>query len=54
MNGKQAKRLRRKVYGDMSIRAPRVYSVCASTGQVVNHPESLRARYQRAKKEGKR
>lgn len=57
MNSKAAKRLRREIYGDQSIRQERVYRgvivKLTETGQrlfqVINDPGSLRARYQKAK-----
>lgn len=49
MNGKRAKRLRRLVYGDGSLKQPRAY-VRTGTGQVRNVERSDRNIYQQAKK----
>ena len=54
MRGSKAKRLRKEIYGDTSLRIERKY--CAQQYGVyigstrVNHPDSLRAIYQQAKK----
>ncbi len=50
MNGKKAKAIRKEVYGDISLRIKRNYVVLIS-GEIVNHPASYRAKYQKAKKE---
>ena len=54
MNARKAKALRRKVYGEQSLRQERTYSREAwnSKGQLLNHPDSLRAKYQQLKKGG--
>jgi len=49
MNGSRAKKIRRKVYGDFSQKEERNYITVQ--GARVNHPDSLRAQYYRAKKE---
>ena len=51
MNGRKAKALRREVYGDGSRRPKRQY-VRGRNGGIENAPNSLRARYQSAKKVG--
>jgi hypothetical protein len=51
MNGTKAKSIRKKVYGDQSLKQPRSYLRKETTGQIINHPSSLRAKYLRAKKE---
>lgn len=50
MSGSKAKKIRRQIYGDMSYGIPRDY-VVDLRGTISNHPNSLRAKYQRAKKE---
>ena len=60
MNGKQSKALRRAIYGEQSLRQPRRYLRWNNgegpnhekpfPGTIQNHPRSLRARYQRAKR----
>lgn len=49
MRAKKAKRLRREVYGDISLKIKRVY-VGIWGGVIVNDPDSPRAKYQQAKK----
>ena len=53
MNGRVAKRLRKAVYKDTSIRIPREYEWETRIGHrrcgIVNAPNSLRAIYQRSK-----
>jgi hypothetical protein len=49
MNGRKAKALRKKVYGDGSLRVRRVYGRL-NNGQIVNDPSSPRAIYQAAKR----
>jgi hypothetical protein len=58
MRGTKAKAIRRAVYGDQSLRNPRKY-VAIQHGvdkqdqpiiQIRNHPDSLRAKYQQAKR----
>ena len=49
MRGTVAKRIRQAVYGDQSLKQERDMRV-TGTGTVFNHPTSLRARYQLAKK----
>ncbi|MBI5056982.1 MAG: hypothetical protein HZB61_10250 [Nitrospirae bacterium] len=49
MSERKARSLRKKVYGDVSQRIPRQY-LRASTGSIVNHPASLRAKYQQEKR----
>ena len=58
MNEKKAKMLRKKVYGDTSLKVKRSY-VAGTPGlipkgyrpnTIINHPESFRAKYQAAKK----
>lgn len=49
MSGRKAKALRRAVYGDLSLKAPRAY-MRASFGTIINHPQSLRAIYQSEKR----
>ena len=48
MRGAKAKRLRREVYGDLSLRNPRRY-VQVNRDTLVNAPDSPRAVYQRRK-----
>ena len=60
MSGKKAKAIRRKVYGDQALRQPRKYGRLRNQrdektgdmipGTIYNKPDSLRARYQAAKK----
>ena len=50
MNAKTAKALRRKIYGDASLRAPRRYGWVKKTGQLRNWPGTPRALYQEAKR----
>jgi hypothetical protein len=50
MNGRKAKQLRRKVYGDMSIKVQRTYMVDPRSGSLRLHPDCLRASYQAAKR----
>lgn len=58
MNGKRAKAIRRQVYGDKSLRGERKYVQVRNQrgkdgwlpGTIRNHPTSLRAQYQRAKR----
>ena len=66
MNAKKAKALRKKIYGDQSLRQPREYMptnhhqyttrndqgavVVRTAVTLVNAPGSLRAKYQKAKK----
>ena len=58
MRGIKAKEIRRKVYGENSLRIKREYvggryNVLHRSGgpaQIMNHPDSLRAKYQLAKK----
>lgn len=49
MNAKKAKRLRREIYGDTSLKIKRKYVVIS--GGIANHPDSPRAKYQLAEKE---
>lgn len=49
MNAKKAKKLRKLVYQESSIRA-RSMVTHPKTNQVIHHPESTRAQYQRIKK----
>jgi hypothetical protein len=51
MNTQKAKVLRRKIYGDQSQHAQRIYHILP-TGQVINDPKGLRAQYLRAKVQG--
>ena len=48
MNDKKAKQLRKKIYGDISLKTDRQY--IRMGGGIRNHPASLRAKYQAAKK----
>lgn len=61
MNGKKAKQLRKEIYGDQSIRQRRKYNkkndgtkmvigTVIRLFTLVNDPNSLRAKYQRAKR----
>ncbi len=50
MNAKKAKQLRKEIYGNISLQIVREY-VRDGKGIIFNHPASLRARYQMAKKE---
>ena len=60
MNGKKAKAIRRAVYGEQSQRQPRRYVRLNNQrdektgdrvpGTILNRPDSLRARYQAAKR----
>lgn len=66
MNAKKAKALRKKIYGDQSLRQPREYmptnhrqvlgrddkgaTIIRTSVTLVNAPGSLRAKYQAAKK----
>lgn len=58
MNGKKAKSIRKKVYGDQSTKQKRVYVESnhravkgGVTKTLTNAPGSLRAEYKKAKKE---
>ena len=51
MRGKKTKRIRKQVYGDMSIREDRLYARHKKDGHTILMPDSLRVLYQRAKKE---
>lgn len=53
MNATKAKAIRKQVYGDLSRKADRQY-LRASFGTIINHPNSLRAQYQQAKRIGRR
>jgi hypothetical protein len=53
MNGKKAKAIRRKIYGDMSLKEKRKYigiQYKPLSVTIKNHPAGLRAKYQAAKK----
>lgn len=60
MNGGKAKKLRKEVYGDKSLRQRREYERLRNQrhgktgemteGTIINKPGSLRAKYQRAKR----
>ncbi|MBZ0158432.1 MAG: hypothetical protein K8I29_19715 [Alphaproteobacteria bacterium] len=50
MNDKKAKKLRREIYRDTSLKVKREYVLFSDTGQILNKPGSPRARYQAAKK----
>lgn len=52
MNGKKAKALRKKAYGDYSFRFKK-YLRNTATGQLINKPYSPRSVYQKLKKESK-
>ena len=49
MSERKAKALRKKIYGDVSQRIPKQY-IKMSNGSIVNHPASLRAKYQQEKR----
>lgn len=49
MSGRKAKAARKAVYGDLSQKAPRQY-LRADFGMIINHPQSVRAVYQREKR----
>ena len=51
MSGKRSKALRRAIYGDLSLRNPRRYVRNGKRG-IANAPETPRARYQQAKRNG--
>jgi hypothetical protein len=51
MRGKKAKAIRRAVYSDNSIKAKRTYVI--ANGVIENQEGTLRARYQKAKKEAR-
>ena len=51
MSGKRSNALRRRIYGDLSLRSPRRY-VRVHGSTLANAPESPRARYQQAKRNG--
>lgn len=57
MNGRKAKRIRRGVYGDQSLRNRRRYVGITREGekgkavQILNDPNGLRAAYKRAKRQ---
>jgi hypothetical protein len=53
MNATKAKAIRKEIYGTMSMKSDRHY-LRSSFDQIINHPESLRAQYQRAKRIGRR
>jgi hypothetical protein len=59
MNGKKAKRIRKAIYGEQSLRQKREYvrlrnqpdwKLGMILGTIMNAPDSLRARYQMAKR----
>jgi hypothetical protein len=60
MSGRRAKAIRRAVYGDQSQRQARRYVALRNQrydkdgeyvrGTILNHPDSLRAQYQRTKR----
>ena len=52
MRAKKAKAIRREVYGDLSIKAPRSYAINPRTGQII--VQGLRALYQQVKRDYKR
>lgn len=49
MRGKKAKELRKKSYGDLSLKGDRKYQR-SLTGIIRNKPDSPRAKYQESKK----
>ena len=49
MNTKQAKKIKKSIFGDYS-HLLRKYLRVNKTGQIINHPDSPRAKYQAAKK----
>lgn len=49
MNDKQAKKLRKEVYGNESIHGKRDYATDNKSGTIKNTEGSLRAKYQRRK-----
>lgn len=49
MNGRKAKRIRKVVYKDISLKIKREY--ITKDGAIINHPDSPRAIYQLMKKE---
>lgn len=50
MNEKKAKKLRRKVYGDTSLKVKREYILDTKSGVIFNAPGSKRAIYQGVKR----
>lgn len=55
MRGVKAKRVRRHVYGDHSLRVARVFvTTTTNPTTALNHPRSLRAAYQAAKRGAQR
>lgn len=52
MRGTKAKRLRKLVYGDLSLKSPRLYQGIRGHGWMIafNDPKGPRAHYQAAKK----
>jgi hypothetical protein len=56
MRGTKAKRLRKQIYGDTSLRVERSYIRQSGRyyrgGGIINHPDSPRAKYQAAKRQG--
>ena len=51
MSGKCSKALRQRIYGDLSLRNPRRY-VRVNGSTLANAPDTPRARYQQAKRNG--
>jgi len=58
MRGTKAKRLRNEIYGDISLKIKRQYvggkhglHYSGGPKTIINHPDSMRAKYQLAKKE---
>lgn len=49
MNEKAVKKLRKQIYGEQSLKQKRSY-LRGPKGDIINHPESLRAIYQQARK----
>lgn len=50
MNTTKARKLRKRIYGDLSLKIIRRYVRDRKTGAVVNAADSLRGFYQRAKR----
>lgn len=50
MRGKVAKRIRKEVYGDLSLKQKRKQLRGQKTGHIINDPKSPRAKYQMSKK----
>lgn len=51
MNNRKAKKLRKEIYGEQSIKQKRKYLI-NDKGNIINDPKSLRSQYQSLKRKG--